>query len=135
MNIFNKNEDKPLSQDPIDYLNKQDKPLFEFFASSWGKKENEETKSNIFKIVMIALPILAIALGTGLGVITNSFKDPISSIVHVNQDVIKRKIYLISEDDFTIPVTVSLDKKDNIYEEMLDVINLLKVSSNASNEH
>ena len=136
MKIFRKKE-KQVSQDPITYLNKKkDRGLF-FVTSSWGKKElSLKTKERLKKIGLISLPVMSILLGTVLGIVSNNLnKDKIDSIVTVNQDFIKRRIYLISSDNFSVPLTIKMDKKNNIYEEMLDVIDLLKISSSASNDN
>ena len=123
--------------DPIKYLNKKEKNQ-KFFFASWGEsKIKPRTKKIIKRTCLIALPVLTISLGVSLGVIAskNNNKNDITNEIIVNKDVSKRRVYLLSNDNYTVPLTVSLDKKNTIYEEMLDVINLLKVSSKASNEY
>lgn len=135
MKIF-KRKEKPLVQDPIIYLNKK-KDHKMFFYSSWSNPTISNSKRKILKRVsLVALPVLAIALGTTLGIVANNNRDDNQLVndVIIETNVVKRRVYLISNDQYTVPLTITLDKKNNIYEEMLDVINLLKVSSKASNE-
>ena len=135
MKFFNKHE-KQVSQDPISYLNKKkDRGIF-FISSSWGNnKMSQKTIERLKKIGLISLPVMSILLGTVLGIVSNNMnKNSIDTVVNVNQDFVKRRIYLISSDNFTVPLTVKMDKKNNVYEEMLDVIDLLKISSSASND-
>lgn len=135
MKIF-KRKQKIVSQDPITYLNKKNDYHF-FFYSHWGKKSFfQKNKSIIKRVSLVVLPVLAIALGTTLGIIANNNNDEeqlVNEII-IDDDVVKRRVYLISDDYYTVPLTISLDKKNSVYEEMLDVINLLKISSKASNE-
>lgn len=126
-------------KDPITYLNKKRDHKF-FFISSWNVNNSKKGKHKFPKILknigLLSLPIGAIVLGTTLGIVTSiNNNDSLTNQVVINTEVVKRRIYLISNDNYTIPLTVSLDKKNNIHEEMLDVINLLKVSSKASNEY
>ncbi len=131
---FNKKEE---IQDPIVYLNKKKSHKFVFFTK-WGQKElSSKSKKVLRKVGLISLPVLAICLGTTIGIITNNNAQSSGLVneVVIDNNVTKRRVYLLSTDNMTVPLTVSLDKKNNVYEEMLDVINLSKVSSKASNEY
>ena len=124
--------------DPMKYLNKKHDHKF-LFISSWNLKKEKKEKIKVPKILktigLLSLPVASIVLGTTLGIITSFNNSSLPNQVVINTEVVKRRIYLISDDNYTVPLTVSLDKKNNIHEEMLDVINLLKVSSKASNEY
>lgn len=139
MKIF-KRKKKETIQDPINYIKKERNHHF-FFASSLKKpqiKLSPKQKKITRYATLVALPVVAIALGATLGIvanINNQTNDGLVNQVIVDTNVSQRRIYLISDDNYTIPLTVNLNKKNNIHEEMLDVINLLKVSSKASNEY
>lgn len=135
MKLFKKKE-KEVIQDPIIYLNKKKDRRFMFFTKWGGKPLSNNTKKIIRKVALVVLPVLAIGLGTTLGIIANNnaTDDQIVNNVIIDENVSKRRVYLISDDNLTVPLTVTLDKKNNVYEEMLDIINLLKVTSKASNE-
>lgn len=126
-------------EDPIDYIKKEKNKHFFITTSFHLPKFNFSKKQKkVLKITsLVALPVLAISLGTTLGIIAsiNQNKGNITNDVVINNNVSKRRVYLISNDLYTVPLTVSLEKKNEIHEEMLDVINLLKVSSKASNEY
>ena len=126
-------------ENPIDYIKKEKNKHFFITTSFHLPKFNFSKKQKkVLKITsLVALPVLAISLGTTLGIIAsiNQNKGNITNDVVINNNVSKRRVYLISNDLYTVPLTVSLEKKNEIHEEMLDVINLLKVSSKASNEY
>ena len=53
----------------------------------------------------------------------------------VSTNVVKRKIFLVSSDNFTIPVTVSLNQRTTLQQEILDVFDMLKTSSKANSKY
>lgn len=135
-NIFKKKE-KKLSEDPIDYLNKKKDHRFMFFTK-WNRKPmNPKVKRGLKIASLVIFPLCAIALGTTIGVLASKKNDNSSLVnqVIIEDNQIKRRVYLISEDNYTVPLTVTIDKKKSVHEEMLDLINLLKVSSKAANEY
>lgn len=142
MKFFKKKKDDDVKavQDPITYVNrKKDHRIF-LFSSSWSNRKpmSPKLRKGLRITALVALPICAVALGTGLGVWANQNAQSSPALVNsvvLENTTVKRRIYLISEDNYTVPLTVSLDKKNTVYEEMLDVINLLKVSSKASSEY
>ena len=83
------------------------------------------------------LPLLGAILGSTLGIREyNKNKTPQTDVlVEVTKDQVNRRVYLISNDNLTIPLSVKLDKKSTLQEEIMDVYNLLKVDSKLSNEH
>lgn len=136
-NIF-KRKNKKSVNDPLTYLNKKKDHHFMFFTKWNQNKPNVKFKRGLKIASLVIFPLCAIALGTTIGVLSSRNQHQDSSLVNqviIDDTHVKRRVYLISEDDYTIPLTVSLDKKSNVHEEMLDVINLLKVSSKASNEY
>ena len=116
-------------ENPIDYIKKEKNKHFFITTSFHLPKFNFSKKQKkVLKITsLVALPVLAISLGTTLGIIAsiNQNKGNITNDVVINNNVSKRRVYLISNDLYTVPLTVSLEKKNEIHEEMLDVINLL----------
>ena len=98
-------------------------------------------KEKINKIIKYSfcfgLPLLGAVLGSTLGIMEyNKNKEPQSNVVvELKKDQVNRRVYLISNDNLTIPLSVSLDKKATLQEQILDVYNLLKVNSKVSNEY
>lgn len=138
MKLF-KRKKSNIVQDPIKYIKKERNHHF-FFASSLKMPQanlSSKTKKILKRTALVALPVMAIALGTTLGIVANmnAKNDSLVNEIIIDKSSSKRRVYLISDEEFTVPLTVNLDKKNNIHEEMLDVINLLKVSSKASNEY
>lgn len=137
--FFKKKEKQQLPEDPIRYINARKDHRFFFFTSWNGKRKVSPKLARGLRIgCLIALPVAAIGLGTALGILANQKNrnaDPLTNRVELDTNVVHRRIYLLSEDNYTVPLTVALDKKSNVHEEMLDVINLLKVSSRAGNEY
>lgn len=84
-----------------------------------------------------SLPLLGAILGSTLGIREyNKNKTPQTDVlVEVTKDQVNRRVYLISNDNLTIPLSVSLNKKTTLQEEIMDVYNLLKVDSKISNEY
>ncbi len=138
MKKFFKRKQKKEIQDPSLYINKKKDHHF-MFLTHWSEKtKNVKLRRGLKIASLVVLPLCAIALGTTIGVVVSNEQKQKTSLVDeivFTDNYIKRRVYLISEDDYTIPLTVTLDKKNNVHEEMLDVINLLKVSSRASNEY
>ena len=83
------------------------------------------------------LPLLGAILGSTLGIIHyNKNKNPNTNIVvELKKDEVNRRVYLISNDNLTIPLSVSLEKKSTLQEQILDVYNLLKVNSKVENDY
>ena len=83
------------------------------------------------------LPLVGAILGSTLGIREyNKNKTPQTDVlVELTKDQVNRRVYLISNDNLTIPISVSLNKKATLHEELMDVYNLLKVDSKLSNEH
>ena len=106
-----------------------------FFVALSPKREQ------INKIVKYSfcfgLPLVGAILGSTLGIREyNKNKTPQTDvIVEVTKDQVNRRVYLISNDNLTIPLSVKLDKKATLQEELMDVYNLLKVDSKLSNDH
>ena len=84
------------------------------------------------KILFILLPILfAFILGSSFLIFSK--KDDIiddSMTNQEHQEQTRRKIYLLSNDNIIVPVTVSFDKKQGLAEELYYVVSLLKEDSN-----
>lgn len=82
------------------------------------------------------LPLLGAVLGSTIGIIQyNKNKIPQTDVVvELTKDEVNRRVYLISTDNLTIPLSVSLEKKTTLQEQLMDVYNLLKVNSKVENE-
>lgn len=83
------------------------------------------------------LPLLGAVLGSTLGIMEyTKNKNPNTNIVvELTKDEVNRRVYLISNDNLAIPLSVSLEKKATLQEQVLDVYNLLKVNSKVENDY
>lgn len=107
---------------------------------SFKKKEKKEKNAKINKIIKYALCIIIPCLlafgGACLGILQRDKNNNENDIiVEVVTNKINRRIYLISNDDLTIPLTVEKEKKETLQEEIYDVFNLLKMSSKAASTY
>lgn len=100
------------------------------------KKENKKIKK-IFKYALCFIIPCSLALGGAyLGILQKENKNKDNDIiVEVVSNKINRRIYLISSDDLTIPLTVEKQKKETLQEEIYDIFNLLKTSSKANSNN
>ena len=119
------------------------KDMFSFhmitsFKNKREKKEKKLTKrEKVLKYTAIILfPVLAITSGVVLGFREyNKEKNKISTEVTVTTDGVKRKIFLVSNDNYTIPITVNMNQRSTLQQEIMDVFDLLKTSSKANSKY
>lgn len=109
----------------------------ERFIFSFKKKEKKVQNAKRNKVIKyslcIIIPCLLALGGAFLGTLQKEKKNKDNDIiVEVVSNKVQRRIYLISSDDLTIPLTVEKEKRDTLQEEIYDVFNLLKTSSKAS---
>ncbi|HBD06011.1 MAG TPA: hypothetical protein DCY93_01185 [Firmicutes bacterium] len=90
-----------------------------------------KVKSKAGKLAFIFVPLILIGAGVGFGVgLTQGHKAPVTKVDLTNYK--NRRIYLVSNDNMTIPLTVSLQKRATVGEEIRDIFNLLKTDSRAN---
>ena len=89
------------------------------------------SKSKIGKVAFVVVPLVVAALGAGIGIYFSE-KGNVENKVEVTTNKVNHRIYLVSSDNLTIPLTVSLNKRDTVQEEMLEVFSLLKENSKAN---
>ncbi len=86
-----------------------------------------------FKVLFIVLGVVVL-LGGGLTFLLTKNKAPThidEVIVDVNKDdnLVKRKVYVLSNDNMVVPLTVSYDKKDSLADELYYLTSLLRVDN------
>lgn len=87
-------------------------------------------KSKASKAALVLVPLVLIGAGVGVGIgLTQNTNAPVSKVDVTNYK--NRRIYLVSNDNITIPLTVSLLKRATPGEEIRDIFNLLKTDSKA----
>lgn len=119
------------------------KNRFSFYMVTSFKGKNKKVKRKISKqekilkyTTIILFPSLAVASGVVLGFSDyNKNHHSFDTQVVVSSDMVKRKIFLVSSDNFTIPITVSLNQRTTLQQEILDVFDLLKVDSLANSKY
>lgn len=83
------------------------------------------------KILLILFPILiALILGSSFLFFSNKEGLVDSSTIKHEDNLTRRKIYLLSEDNMVVPVTVSFTKKEGLADEIYYVVSLLKEDNN-----
>jgi len=91
------------------------------------------------KIILKLLPIvLAIVIAAGFLVFKNSNPtndDPILKEEENVTNLVKRKVYLLSNDNIVVPVTVSFEPKTSLADELYYVVSLLREDSDAVNKN
>lgn len=88
-------------------------------------------KSKVGKAAFVIVPLVVAAVGAGVGIYFGE-KGKAPTQVEVTTNKVNHRIYLVSSDNLTIPLTVSFNKRDTIQEEMLEVFSLLKEDSKAN---
>lgn len=84
------------------------------------------------KVAFVVVPLVVAAVGAGVGIyLTGQTKEP-PKTVEVVTNKVNRRVYLVSADELTIPLTVGLTKRDTTQEEMVEVFALLKEDSKAN---
>ena len=102
------------------------------------KKIKHLTKrEKILKYTAIVLfPTLAVTSGVILGFKEyNKNNGNITNEVEVSTEGIKRKIFLVSKDNYTVPLTINMKQRTTLQQEILDVFDLLKTSSKANSSY
>lgn len=89
-------------------------------------------KKNWGKIAFVITPLAVAAVGAGVGIMLTRDKGGPKTNIEVVGDRVNRRIYLVSNDNLTIPLTVSLNKRDTVQEQMVEVFGLLKENSKAA---
>lgn len=114
------------------------------FISSFKKEKKKKEKRKLNRrekilkyTAIVLLPTLAIASGVVLGFREFNAKKGggTTNQVVITTNGIKRKIFLVSEDNYTVPITVTLDQRTTLQQEILDVFDLLKTSSKANSTY
>lgn len=102
----------------------------------FGAFKTKTIKSKVLKYSLcIGLPVILAVSGAWLGVLKANQKPQISDQVNITVETSTRRVYLISDDNLIVPLTVKIDKKPTIQQEIIDVFNLLKVETVLGNTY
>ena len=111
------------------------------FITSFKKEEKTKKvlskKEKVLKYTSIILfPLLALTSGVILGFREyNNRNHQITNQLIVSTNGVKRKIFLVSEDNYTIPITITMNQRSTLQQEIVDVFDLLKTTSKANSEY
>ena len=99
------------------------------------KKKAFTTNSKYKRKILLTSFVTLFVVGSGLtiGIIKSSHDSKYNVELEVSNNSEYRRIYLISEDNYVIPLTLSFENKLSLQEEILDVFESLKVSKNYTN--
>lgn len=93
--------------------------------------------SNIkFKsILAFIVPLSLIITGISLGIHFNNQDSNVKKEVVIETNMTYHRLYLISEDDLIVPLTLKMEQRLTVQEEIIEVFSLLKVDSKLTNNH
>ncbi len=133
MRLFDKiSKKRALKKSKQKYFKQKNKPLFIF---SSGKSMNPKVKRGLKIAGVIALPLSLLALGTSIGLHEHFNSNKIQEKVELKDETITRRVYLLSKDEITVPLSVQLNKFNSVEEEIIEVFNLLKENSKLSSDY
>lgn len=91
-----------------------------------------KVKSKIGKVAFVVVPLILAGGGVALGVTLTQREDkPVNKVdTDINKET--RRVYLASNDHLTIPLTVKMDKRATVGEQIKEIFNLLKTDSKAN---
>lgn len=81
------------------------------------------------KIALITIPSLFLVVGIGIGISFMNNDRVIEKEVVIETSKTYHRVYLLSNDDYVIPLSVKMDKRQTTQEELLEVFSCLKTSS------
>ncbi len=114
------------------YFKQKNKPMF-FFTSFKGM--NPKVKRGLKIGAIVAIPVAFLTVGASIGIYEHLNKDKIKEEVVLQKETITRRVYLLSKDNITVPLSVHLDKFNSVEEEIIEVFNLLKEDSKLNNDY
>lgn len=134
MKLFEKlSKKRALKKSKQKYFKKKNKPLF-FFSTLKGM--NPKVKRGLKMGMIIAIPVAFLTVGTSIGLYEHfSDKEKVKEEVILQEETITRRVYLLSKDNITVPLSVSLNKFNSVEEEIIEVFNLLKEDSKLNNDY
>ena len=96
---------------------------------------NISNKKLLKRILAISLPVLVVGASiTTYLVKTNNNDTPVINNITVTNGV-KRQVYLINKNNLLTPLTVVIEKKDLLVDELKELVSLLKEESNLKNDN
>ena len=124
---------RELRKAKIKYFKKQEKNMF--FISTLGKSHPKLMKT--LKVGMLGvIPVALILTGSYLGIkeMQNKDDNPFDSVINIDENDVTRRVYLLSQDNDTVPITININSMNSIHEEILTLFNLLKVDSKVTSD-
>ena len=86
------------------------------------------------KLIAVIVPAFAILVVALFFVFKTENNNPLNdATININKEenMVKRKLYLLTNDNLVVPVTVSFEKKDSFADELYYVVSLLREDSKA----
>lgn len=91
-------------------------------------------KGSVSTAMMVILPLAVAITGATIGIIASNNKKT-TQVVEIVTNKDAHRVYLLANDNYVVPVTVKLEKKLTMQEEILDVFNLLKVDTKLKSDY
>lgn len=96
---------------------------------------NISNKKLLKRLLAISLPILVVGASiTTYLVKTNKNDTPVINNNVTITNGVKRQVYLMNKENLVMPLTVTIERKDAVLDEIKELVNLLKEDSSLSNE-
>lgn len=111
---------------------KKKKPELKFNANKMPKVI-VSTRFSLKKASLFIVPIAIAVVGITVGILTNP-KDEVKVNVTLVDDTTTHRVFLLSDDNMVVPVSVTLEERMTKDEEILDVFNLIKDDKKYEND-
>lgn len=94
------------------------------------------SNTKVKNVLTFIIPVALIATGVTLGVTLNSKNDDdIKKEVILETNKIYHRVYLLSSDDYVVPLSFKMNQRLTIQEEIIEVFSLLKTNTKAGNDY
>lgn len=107
---------------------------FVFISLNKGKRLKKGKKIIEYTFCFV-LPLSLAIVGGTLGVINLNKNKNENIEIHFTNGKINQRVYLLSSDDLSIPLSVEMEEKYTLQEQIVDTFNLLKEGSKIENNH
>jgi hypothetical protein len=106
----------------------KEKGAYVFVSCNWKNK-------NFFKnLLCFILPLIFALGGSYLGIKKANQVNAPTLIVEVEEKTLLRRLYLLTNDNLTLPLSVNIAYKETLQEEIYALISLMKESSPCANQ-
>ncbi len=133
MKFFNKNKvNKEEANTQGEFIKRREKHLY-LMSSLLEKHPKFKRGLKIFAIGVLPVSLILIGVGLGLNDL-NKNNNQLQSEVIVHEDYVYKRVYLLNQDDVTVPLSVKSTKYNSVHEDIVSTFELLKQGSVLTDE-